>query len=323
MLVAPSFFGYYRDIEKELESRGYVVDYITDRPSESVAFKSLGRINYRIVQRSIESHFRKTRELLAVGEYDFVLFVGGMSICFSRRQMEELRSACSAVFGLYLWDALSNCQRVGNYVDLFDFAFSFEPNDCKRENMRFLPLFYVNDYEQIPACPSEGFEYDACFIGSVHQISKFENIRRIVTELEKEGARVYCHYYMPSRTAAILRKASHSIYRDVDLKFKPLRRQAVTQIYSLSKTVIDSPQAGQNGLTMRSIETLGAKRRLITANAAIKNYDFYQFGNVLVCEDERPLDALFAKSNPVDIPDNIRQSYSVSAWLDQLLTVME
>ena len=31
---------------------------------------------------------------------------------------------------------------------------------------------------------------------------------------------------------------------------------------------------------MRTLETLGAKRKLITANAGFRNYDFYKYGNV-------------------------------------------
>ena len=184
LLVAPSFFGYHLDIANEFELRGYQVDYIHDRPSESIAFKSLGRISYRIVQGQIESYYAEVREKIRDGSYDLVMFVGGMSISFTRTQFEGLRSASDATFGLYLWDTLANCQRVGSYTDLFDFVFSFEPNDCDGETIRFLPLFYVRAYEQVPVVPKDGFDYDACFIGSVHQVSKFKSVKRIADALE-------------------------------------------------------------------------------------------------------------------------------------------
>ena len=323
LLIAPPFFGYFRDIAEEFEKLGFAVDYVQDRPSNGVVFKSLGRISYGLVQKSIDSHFATLLSRLRERSYDLVFFVGGMSICFTRKQVEELRNASGAVFGLYLWDALGNCQRVRDYTDLFDFVFSFEPGDCDERTIRFLPLFYVDDYAQVPAVPEGGFDFDACFIGSVHQVSKFENVKRMVDVLEANGARVFCHYYMPSRLAALLRGATHRVYRGADLKFESLGRREIVQIYAHSRTVIDSPQGGQGGLTMRTMEALGAKRRLITANPAVKEYDFFRFGNVMVCEGGNMPDATFAASDPVEIPRNIYKRYSISSWLDRLLQAVE
>lgn len=323
MLVAPTFFGYHRDIATELEARGYSVTHVTDRPSEGVAFKSVARLGYGLVQGAVDRHFRHVEAALRMGGYDLVLFVGGMSICFTRTQVAALREASDAAFGLYLWDALGNCQRVGGYTDLFDFAFSFEPGDCDGMTVRFLPLFYVRDYSELPAVPEGGFEYDACFVGSVHQVSKFEKVRGIVEALESGGARVFCHYYMPSRSSALLRKAARGAYRGVELQFAPLKRAEVARLYGRSRTVIDSPQGGQGGLTMRTIETLGARRRLITANAAARGYDFYRTGNVLVCAGGSGVDADFAMRDPEEVPHDVHKRYSISSWADQLLGAAE
>ena len=323
LLIAPSFFGYHKDITDELAARGYEVDYMPDRPSESVLFKSLGRINYSIVNHSINRYCDILCEMVSNSDYALVLFVGGMSICFSRKQIERLRDNSSAAFGLYLWDSLSNCQRIGDSIDLFDFVYSFEPNDCKLNGISFLPLFYTKEYSEVANMPHKGFSYDACFIGSVHQVSKFENIKRIVEKLESEGATVYCHYYMPSHSVALLRQIKDPIYKDTTFKYDALGRRDIARIYAASRTVIDSPQAGQSGLTMRTLETLGARRRLVTANTAVKQYDFYDYGNVFVCTNDELPDMSFVGSDPNPLPSEVYERYSISSWLNHLLTGLE
>ena len=52
------------------------------------------------------------------------------------------------------------------------------------------------------------------------------------------------------------------------------------EIFSDSRCILDAPQAGQVGLTIRTIECLGAKRKLVTTNSDIKNYDFYNENNI-------------------------------------------
>src|SRR5690606_39098696 len=57
-----------------------------------------------------------------------------------------------------------------------------------------------------------------------------------------------------------------------------------------SKIVIDIAHANQKGLSMRPFEALGLKRKLITNNTDIKNYDFYNPNNIFIIENFDNLD---------------------------------
>lgn len=302
-----------------MEKAGFETDYMPDRPSEGVLFKSLGRISYRLVEDRIQKHADALLEKLQQNNYDLVFFVGGMSICLTRENFQALKDVSDAKFVLYLWDALKNCQRVGSYLDLFDRVLSFEKADCKDYSLTFLPLFYVRDYADIPLKPNDGFEYDACFVGSVHQVAKFRRIQQMITALEEQGAHVYAHYYMPSRSVAVLRYLQYPEYRKAKLRFDSLGRKQVADLYSRTRTVIDSPQQGQQGLTMRTIETLGAKRRLVTANDAVKQYDFFKSGNVQVCSEGEFPSVEFVTSDPIEIDQTIYESYSITSWFANVL----
>lgn len=317
--MAPSFFGYRSKVFNELRRQGHDVECIDDRPSESTLFRSLAKIGYGLVDSGISDYAEQIRRRVALGEYDLLLYMGGMSFCFTRDQFAPIRKVATARFVAYLWDSFGNCQRFGSCKDYFDDIYSFEPDDCVRFGLQLRPLFFSEEYSAIPFEPEEGFLYDACFIGSVHQPSKFKMVSSICSGLEREGRKVFKYFYMPSISVALLRRCTDSAYRHDVFQFSPLSTEQVVDIYAHSKVIIDSPQANQNGLTMRTLETVGARRKLITANSDVSSYDFARAGNVTVwCEGKEIPDEFF-DSPYGKLPKEVHDSYSLAAFVRALL----
>ena len=319
LLMAPTFFGYRDRVRDELRGRGHCVECIDDRPSESVAFKSLAKASYRLVDGQIGKYAEVVRDIAASNDYDLFLFMGGMSFCFTREQFASIKEASGARFVAYLWDAFENCERFGASRDFFDEVYSFEPADCNRYGLKLRPLFFSGAYEGLPAVPKGGFTYDACFIGSVHQPSKFEAVKSICTDLESQGLRVFRFFFMPSKSVAALRCTTSSVYRGAEFSFEPLSAEMVAEVYSNSKAIIDSPQAGQSGLTMRTLETLGARRKLITANHDALFYDFAHNGNVAVWSGFGSIPVGFFDTPYRKLPDEVYESYSIKSFASALL----
>lgn len=319
LLMAPTFFGYRDRVRDELSHLGHDVECVDDRPSESVSFKSLAKISYRLIDRQIAEYAMSLREKVAAGEYDLLLFMGGMSFCFTRDQFSSIKSASNARFVAYLWDAFNNCERFGACRDLFDIIYSFEPSDCERYGLKLRPLFFSGAYDGLPLVPDGGFTYDACFIGSVHQPSKFEAISSICDNFESQGLRVFRFFFMPSKSAAALRRLTNPAYRGVEFSFESLPAEKVAEIYARSKAIIDSPQAGQRGLTMRTLETIGAHRKLITANPDAVFYDFASKGDVAVWRGEGSIPPDFFETPYRVLPDEVYRGYSIETFVRTLL----
>ena len=71
---------------------------------------------------------------------------------------------------------------------------------------------------------------------------------------------------------------------------------------------------------MRTIETLGAKKKLITTNKQIIEYDFYNPANVLVVDRKNPvIPDVFMITPYVEIPQEIYNKYYIDSWRDTLL----
>lgn len=319
LLMAPTFFGYRDRVRDEFSRLGHDVECVDDRPSESVSFKSLAKISYRVIDGQIAKYAISLREKVAAGDYDLLLFMGGMSFCFTRDQFSSIKSASNARFVAYLWDAFNNCERFGACRDLFDIIYSFEPSDCERYGLKLRPLFFSGAYDGLPLVPDGGFAYDACFIGSVHQPSKFKAISSICDNLESRGLRVFRFFFMPSKSAAALRRLTNPAYWGIEFSFEPLPAEKVAEIYMRSKAIIDSPQAGQRGLTMRTLETIGAHRKLITANPDAALYDFAREGDVAVWCGEGSIPPDFFETPYRVLPDEVYRGYSIETFVRTLL----
>lgn len=86
-------------------------------------------------------------------------------------------------------------------------------------------------------------------------------------------------------------------------------------LHKISNTfgLIDFVQNGQNGLTLRVLESLFLKKKLITNNVSVKNYDFYNPTNILILNDKiDPTElTLFLTSDFVDVNVDVLEKHDL------------
>ena len=94
----------------------------------------------------------------------------------------------------------------------------------------------------------------------------------------------------------------------------------VYEIYDQAKCVIDIESAKQCGLTMRTIEMIGLRKKLITTNKDIVNYDFYHEDNILVVDRNNfVLDEAFIDRPYYHLDEQIYEKYSLSHGIMEVL----
>lgn len=84
-----------------------------------------------------------------------------------------------------------------------------------------------------------------------------------------------------------------------------------------SKFVVEIVQAGQTGLTARSLEALFMRIKLITNNSTIKKYDFYNPQNIFIINEDTDI-AQFLASDYIDIDSSLLFAYSAQGWLKKI-----
>ena len=128
----------------------------------------------------------------------------------------------------------------------------------------------------------------------------------------------FIYFFFPSRIVFFYRKLHDKELKKAHYKefhFIPLDGTKMEEIYINSRCVLDSPQDGQVGLTIRILEALGAKKKIITTNEDISNYDFYKPENIYIYKGKIDLENTFFKNDYIEIEENIYKKYTLRNWL--------
>ncbi len=320
LFIAPMFFGYEKLIQAELEAKGAEVDYFNDRPDNGFWTKALIRVDRRLLARKTERYYNSIIESTRSQSYDHVLIVRGEAI--SLQMLRLLRQAQpKARMSLYLWDSMNYNPNARRVLGEFDQVFSFDRSDVEQNNkMQFLPLFYGREFERSAQWDGEPV-YDACFIGTIHT-DRYKVLEKVIDSLEARGRKVFVFCYYPSKHLYRLRALFDPGFRRFGSKYVSFTGMTLADVVdhiAKSRAVVDVNRPDQLGLTMRTIEAVGAQRKLITTNADVINYDLYSPSGVLVVKRDNPCvddDFLFSTLRPFNIAQ--RETYSVSAWIDQI-----
>lgn len=83
-----------------------------------------------------------------------------------------------------------------------------------------------------------------------------------------------------------------------------------------TKCLIDIVQDGQNGITLRPLEALSLRKKLITNNHNIQHFSFYKRENIFILglDDIATIDN-FINSSFVDVDINIKREYDTFSWI--------
>lgn len=322
LLISPRFFEYHLAIREGIRELGFEVDWFDDQPNEKSVVRAFSRLSPRLIEPLAEKYFEGILAHAETARYRRVILLRSMSFCFTEDMMKRLKERQKdAEFVVYLWDSAKNLKDLDWTWDCFDRCYTFEPDDVGRsEKLRFLPLFYAKPYELAKKKQTEP-EYDCFYYGTAHP-KKLRCINEMADGLKKAYPRMLVKHYMPSKFKYVyhkLRDAEYKGFHYADFETRKLTMREMADLVAKSRCVLDSPQAGQKGLTMRTLECLGAGRKLITANGDVKNYDFYREENICVYQGGFDFSSRFFTEPYCDLPPEIYGKYSLKSWLTELL----
>lgn len=317
LFLAPKFFNYEKIIKKELENLGATVDYFDDRPSNDFLTKVFVRLKLKsLINKKINNYYEQIYSFIQNKLYDYIFVISPETLsCKELKIIKKIQP--QATYLLYMWDSFKNKNSL-NTINLFDKIYSFDSRDVGQFQLVFLPLFYSNEYKQLV---SDDFEFDLTFIATVHS-DRYKIAKKISNQLTQY--RTYFYFYLPSKIMYFVRKYFIKKYQygDIeDFSFSSLEHSEITQIFKKSKCVLDINHPDQVGLTMRTFECLGSRKKLITTNQNILEYDFYDKNNILIIDrNNGQVDQTFFDL-PYRVSDKqIYNKYSITQWLKTIFS---
>ncbi|MEG0408092.1 MAG: hypothetical protein RR623_04390 [Bacilli bacterium] len=324
LLIMPNFFEYPENIISELRNMNYDVDFYDDRPSTNSFVKALVRINPDVIRTYIRNYLFKIIKETKCKQYDILFLISGQSLSFDGDMMKEFKKTQpNAMFVLYQWDSLKNFKRVTSIYEYFDKKYSFDRYDCLlNDELIFLPLFYSPKYKEIGDKNIKMYKYDLCFVGTAHP-KKYKLISRMATQLKEKFPNQFIYFFLPSPIVYLYRKVMNIEFRNskyYEFNYKSMKEEILENLFCDSYCILDSPQDGQIGLTMRVFEMLGAKKKLITTNEDVINYDFYKKENIYIYSGEIDFNDIFFKTDYVEIEKKVYYKYSLNSWLKEILS---
>jgi hypothetical protein len=321
LFVSPVFFGYEAAIKNKLIELGADVTYVDDRPSNNSFFKGVVRVYKKILDDTILKYYAQVTDDIADREFDIVFLLNPEAMPLSFLKMCKDRWQ-NAFFVMYMWDSVKNRKYTLDYVPYCDRVLTFDKGDAALHKLDFRPLFYLDLYSSIrqEAAP---ISYDLCFMGTVHS-DRYSIVKGIKEWCDANGLSCYLYLYMQNKTFYYVNKLTkkNGDPSIEEISFTKRSAAEIVDVVRSSRAVLDIQHFKQTGLTMRTLETLGAGKKLITTNPEVKEYDFYNEGRVMVIDRSNPAESLnleFFREDNLNMSDAAIDSYSIGSWLEDIL----
>lgn len=320
-------FGYEKKILGKMQKAGAAVEYYNERAVTSKFGKTIIKFAPVLLNKKVESYYQSIIEKHSGQEFD-IIFIMKCDVPM-QKTLKALKDAFpNAEMRLHVWDSLSNIIGIENKLPYFDRVTSFDRIDClNHPEFGFRPLFFADDFADDFADNiknSDSKKYDISFCGTIHT-DRYPILESIHEQCKKENLSFYGYYYLQSKLAYYYLKLKDKRYRKAPQSafyFESIGSTEVNKIFQESNAVVDIQHPNQAGLTMRTIETFGAKKKLITTNKDIVNYDFYSPENICVIDRDHPVvPKEFLMTPYADVPADIYKKYSLTQWVADVLTM--
>jgi hypothetical protein len=307
LLIAPNYYNYHKLIQEALISNGNTVDFIADKNSGIeyiIASKSSFLLN--IYRRKYK---KEILNILNNYSYDYLIVIGGKTLDYDL--WKEILEPFNFKKILYQWDSLNNFN-YQSLIPLFDKVITFDRKDSKLLNIPYLPLFFKKEDDFTLE------DIDILFVGIWHS-DRLRILNKVYKDAKNRGLKCYFKLYYPLIPYLYLR-----FIKKLDLKsdffiFKSIPLEETQMLYKRSKCILDIAHPKQSGLTMRTIETIGNGKKLITTNRYIKEEDFYNNSVINIIErDDIFIDKNLFKNNEYSVNiDHLEINNWVKNFIDE------
>jgi len=316
LYIAPRFFGYDDDIASEMTRRGAVVTRLLDRPFDKPLMTAVTKLAPGSIANAALPIYRNALKE-AQAPFDILFVINGQTL--SPTFLAELRQhSPNATLILYLWDSLRNRASIIPALSKYDHVFGFDRTDATQFGFRYRPLFFAPVFE----APSvETPHYGISFIGTAHT-DRAPIVHALDTVLPAEIMRFWYLFLQAPwvrRYYGLKNAAFRRVPADM-FRYTPMKKDEIGRVFQQSRAILDVEHPLQRGLTMRTFETLGARKKLITTNPHIVEEDFYDPRNILVIDREKVrINLDFFHDSFAPTAPTIRRRYALAGWLDEIL----
>lgn len=180
---------------------------------------------------------------------------------------------------------------------------SYSPEDCQKYKLMYNTTFLFDSLVQNEK-KVESFtgKKKALFVG--RDKGRLKELLHLKKILEKEN--IECEFH-------IIGNPQSNKYRYEN----PVAYQKVIDMIKQADILIDYYTDEMAGLSLRPMEALFFRKKLITNNCTISNYDFYNKNNIFMLNERERAIGEFVRADYVEISRNVQNQYLLSNWIER------
>lgn len=200
------------------------------------------------------------------------------------------------------------------FEDLNCEIWSFDKDDCQKYSLKYNTQFIDKRRMSASTDLEEKYKNDACFIGL--DKGRLNTLNEMAEQLEKFGKSTLLYLVDSKFYVNDDRYNSSSTF-----EYKSsLKYSEVINYEYYSDIILDVVQEGQEGISLRPIESIYLEKKLISNNKEIMKQDFYNKDNYFIWgEDNLEKLEMFLQTPYRKQPEKIMNKYMFEGWFRKML----
>jgi hypothetical protein len=321
-VVGPNFFSYMHAIRDQFRSLGIESEYFDERHSNSIPAKICYRLNISLlIGNKRQEHLNKLMNSIFDGVFTDVLLIDVEVV--DKSFIQSLKERGIRVH-IYMWDSAKNKSGFTNYLSEVSGKGTFDLNDSKQFDMKYIPLFATDNYSQ-KKNQVLSRDIDISFCGTLHSDRAY-HLHRLSKVAEKKGLKLVLMNFFHSKLLLAIKCFRHSsnAYFLKTVSTDGFAKEYVAESMFRSKFVFDMQHAGQGGLTARTFEALRSGACLITFNEHVYSRPETFHNRIFLIKDANDiLNLKLSDYENVGLLSESQDHYlSLSRFVGELLVIM-
>lgn len=314
-VIMPFYFNYENIIKINLEKRGYKVYLINDNWDELSFVNHLNNVYFQENAKTKKEEYYILQIKKLPEKLDYILIITGRSLSPNILKKIRKKYICSQII-MYQWDGVAQAPQAKYIAEYCNKCFTFDISDANKFGWIYRPLFFDDSFKKTKK------QYDLAFICSIHseRIKLFHQLERVCQDKNLNMYDyMYCDLTRYIRQRYLKKNPEFNISPQ-KLKFSKLPFNKTVEIYNRTKCLVDYKYPTQTGFTMRTIESIGYRTKIITNNKEIVNQDFYDPHNVYIYDiDNFEIPDKFLEGTYFELDKEIYYKYSINGWIDDII----
>lgn len=307
-VISFDFWGFDSHIIRELQRQGHEANHINLIDFKYKHPSLLHRIGNAIQKILFKKNVKKLKrqeyvleQVKALPKQDIVLVIRP-DLLDKKTHLAIKKMAVK--YYAYLYDSTKRFPVDHLLSGIFDRIFSFDGEDVQKYGFGHITNYIYLPTQEIK--PVSGFRHNVFMVISGDE--RLDTLNKIAEKLDEINIS-YKFIVRASRRPA-------NLHHGIDYSEKEIWQDELMEYLENSEIFLDLIRHGHNGLSFRVFEALAYQKKLITTNASVKNYDFYDPNNILVIDTtDVQIDPQFFVTPYKPLAEEIYNKYTIENWV--------